>query len=173
MRRSSQNPQTHDPQEGDATPSASEVMMTLIATTQRLRRVFNARLSSQGESVKLSGTRLRLLLAIEDAGQLRMGDLAADLGITARSVTTLVDALEKMGLLARLPDPTDRRATLLELTDTARSHFEQVRNLQTELSEELLAPLDIQQRQQFLDLLNLLNKDAPPDEFSNEELGDG
>jgi DNA-binding MarR family transcriptional regulator len=105
---------TQQTQEAEPTPTASEVIMTLIATSHRLQRVFNTRLSNQKGAIKLSGPRLRLLLAVEEVGRLRMGDLAEDLGITARTVTTLVDALEREGLLVRLPDPTDRRAILLE-----------------------------------------------------------
>jgi DNA-binding MarR family transcriptional regulator len=159
----------HQTQEAEPTPTASEVVMALIATSHRLQRVFNTRLSSQKGAVKLSGPRLRLLMAVEEVGRLRMGDVAEDLGITARTVTTLVDALEREGLLARLPDPTDRRATLLELTDTAQTQFEQVRSLQMELGEELVAPLDTQQRRLLLDLLSRLNREVLKDEADDEE----
>jgi len=150
-------------------PTAAEVVMTLIATSHRIQRAFNTRLSSQEGVVQLSGPRLRLLMAVEEAGRLRMGDVAKDLGITARTVTTLVDALEREGLLVRLPDPTDRRATLLELTETARTQFEQVRDLQMELGEELLAPLDQSQRRLLLDLLNRLNQGVLMEEVNDEE----
>src|SRR5215469_15889622 len=89
----SQNTREHP--EGSPSPSASEIVSTLIATSHRLRRVLNSRLSRQPGMVGLSGPRLRLLLAVEEAGRLRMGDLAEDLGVTARTVTTLVDALER------------------------------------------------------------------------------
>ncbi len=98
-----------------------------------------------------------------------MGDLAEDLGITARTVTTLVDALEREGLLVRLPDPTDRRATLLALTEKARTQFEQVRSLQMDLGEERVAPLELEQRRQLLDLLKRLNKEVLMDEEGREE----
>ena len=168
MMASEDSPRAQQTQEAEPTPTASEVVMTLIATSHRLQRVFNTRLSRQQGAVKLSGPRLRLLMAVEEAGRLRMGDLAEDLGITARTVTTLVDALEKEGLLVRLPDPTDRRATLLALTDRARTQFEQVRSLQMELGEELVAPLDAQQRGQLLDLLSRLNQGVM-DEGGEEE----
>ena len=147
-----------------AAPSASEVVSTLIATSHRLRRVLNTRLSRESGVVGLSGPRLRLLLAVEEAGQMRMGDLAEDLGVTARTVTTLVDALEREGLLVRLPDPTDRRATLLALTEKARTQFEQVRRVQMGLGEEFVAPLDQEQRRLLLDLLSRLNKGVFMDE---------
>ena len=150
-------------------PTASAVVMTLIATSHRLQRVLDARLSRKTGVVNLSGPRLRLLLAVEEAGQLRMGDLAADLGITPRTVTTLVDALEREGLLVRLPDSTDRRATLLALTERARTQFEQVRRLQMDLGEEFVAPLDQEQRRLLLDLLNRLNEGVFMDEEGREE----
>src|SRR5215467_15517378 len=153
----SQNAQ--ESQEGSPQPSASEVVSALIATSHRLRRVLNTRLSRQPGVIGLSGPRLRLLLAVEEAGRLRMGNLAEDLGVTARTVTTLVDALEGEGLLVRLPDPTDRRATLLALTERARTQFEQVRSLQLELGEELVAPLDQEQRRHPLNLHRHLNKE--------------
>jgi DNA-binding MarR family transcriptional regulator len=159
---------TQQTQEAEPMPTASEVIMTLIATSHRIQRVFNTRLSRQKSAVKLSGPRLRLLLAVEAVGRLRMGDVAEDLGITARTVTTLVDALEREGLLVRLPDPTDRRATLLELTEQARTQFEQVRGLQMELGEELVARLDPQQRRLLLYLLSRLNQEALVDEVSDE-----
>ena len=155
--------------EVETTPTASEVVTTLIATSHRLQRVFNTRLSRQKGAVKLSGPRLRLLLAVEKEGRLRMGDVAENLGITSRTVTTLVDALEREGLLARLPDPTDRRATLLELTEKARTQFEQVRRIQMELGEELIAPLDLQQRRLLLDLLSRLNQEVLGDEAVEED----
>ena len=154
---------TQENREG-AAPSASEVVSTLIATSHRLRRVLNTRLSRQPGVVGLSGPRLRLLLAVEEAGRLRMGDLAEDLGVTARTVTTLVDALEREGLLVRLPDPTDRRATLLALTERAQTQFEQVRRIQMDLGEEFVAPLDQEQRRLLLDLLSRLNKGVFMDE---------
>src|SRR5215471_14214903 len=155
--------------EGSPQPGASEVVGALIATSHRLRRVLNTRLSRQPGMIGLSGPRLRLLLAVEEAGRLRMGDLAEDLGVTARTVTTLVDALEGEGLLVRLPDPTDRRATLLALTERAQTQFEQVRRIQVELGEELVAPLDQEQRRLLLDLLSRLNKGVLVDEADDEE----
>jgi DNA-binding MarR family transcriptional regulator len=169
MMTSEDSHDAHQTQDAEPTPTASEIIMTLIATSHRLQRAFNTRLSSQKGAVKLSGPRLRLLIAVEEVGRLRMGDLAEDLGVTARTVTTLVDALEREGLLARLPDPTDRRATLLELTEKARTQFEQVRRFQMDLGEDLVAPLDPQQRRLLLDLLSSFNQEVLVNEVGDEE----
>jgi DNA-binding MarR family transcriptional regulator len=67
-----------------------------------------------------------------------------------------VDGLEREGLLARRPDPTDRRAILLELTEKGWAHVEQVRTLQCDLAERMFAPLNAHERQALYTLLTRL-----------------
>ena len=57
----------------------------------------------------------------------RPGDLAEHLHIAARSATEVVDALEDRGLVRRRPDPSDRRATLIELTEPGTALLEKLR----------------------------------------------
>jgi DNA-binding MarR family transcriptional regulator len=64
----------------------------------------------------LSYQRFQLLSALHCSGPSKMRDLATELGISPRNMTTMVDALESAGLVARRPHPTDRRATLVEPT---------------------------------------------------------
>jgi len=47
----------------------------------------------------------------------RLSDLADRLHIAPRSTTEVVDGLQERGLVERRPDPTDRRATLIAVTD--------------------------------------------------------
>ena len=65
----------------------------------------------------VSYVRMRLLTALQSNGEQSMGELAAGLGVTPRRVTALVEALEADGLVARRPHPTDRRSTLVAITD--------------------------------------------------------
>jgi DNA-binding MarR family transcriptional regulator len=61
--------------------------------------------------------RARLLMALQCRGRCKMSELGAALDVTARNVTKLVDGLEAEGLVAREPHPSDRRVTLLRLTE--------------------------------------------------------
>lgn len=65
----------------------------------------------------LSYTRLHLLEYLHCRGPQKMRVLADELGLTPRNITDAVDALEGEKLVRRTPHPTDRRATLVELTD--------------------------------------------------------
>jgi DNA-binding MarR family transcriptional regulator len=60
--------------------------------------------------------RMGLLGVLHCKGPQIMSDLGNVLGVTARQVTNLVDALEEERLVRRVPHPTDRRATVIEIT---------------------------------------------------------
>ena len=51
----------------------------------------------------------------------RLTDLARGANMTPQAMGELVDELEQMGYLVRRPDPTDRRAKLIVLTDRGRA----------------------------------------------------
>jgi DNA-binding MarR family transcriptional regulator len=59
------------------------------------------------------------LMHIIKAGEpgIRMTDLAQDVFMSKSGLTAVVDRLEKRGLLQRTPDPEDRRATRIRLTE--------------------------------------------------------
>jgi DNA-binding MarR family transcriptional regulator len=73
----------------------------------------------------LTYPRLRLLSQLHCGGPAMMRELADDLRLTPRNLTAVVDALEHEGLVTRVPHPTDRRATLIELTDAGRRAADQ------------------------------------------------
>ena len=50
-------------------------------------------------------------------GQARVQDLSAEIGITVGAASKLVDRLERDGLAARAPNPTNRRSSLIALTE--------------------------------------------------------
>ncbi|MER5887484.1 MarR family transcriptional regulator [Streptomyces sp. NPDC001941] len=49
---------------------------------------------------------------------LRVGEIAERMQVVGPHITRQVQALEKRGLVRRVPDPHDARARLIELTDT-------------------------------------------------------
>ncbi len=86
-------------------------------------------------------------LELEDG--LRLTDLAARAGITAQSMGELVDELEVKGYVERRPDPGDRRAKRIYLTDRGRKNA-RVAKRATANVEDYLAELLGQQRYHLL-----------------------
>lgn len=77
--------------------------------------------------VPLDRAAVALLRQIADSEPLRPGELAARLGVEASHVTRTVQQLERTGYVSRVPDPSDRRAHRIELTETGRSAVASVR----------------------------------------------
>jgi DNA-binding MarR family transcriptional regulator len=65
----------------------------------------------------ITPAQFRALRVLRRHGVQRLSDLSDHLRIAARSTTEVVDALELRSLVQRRPDPGDRRATLVELTE--------------------------------------------------------
>jgi DNA-binding MarR family transcriptional regulator len=75
----------------------------------------------------VSPSQLRALRVLMRHGAMRLSELSGHLHIAARSTTEVVDALEARRLVERRPDPGDRRATLVEVTERGASLLEAIR----------------------------------------------
>ena len=78
--------------------------------------------------VPLDRAAVALLRQIADSEPLRPGELAARLGVEASHVTRTVQQLQKAGYVTRVPDPYDRRAQRIELTDAGGEAIAKVRD---------------------------------------------
>lgn len=61
-----------------------------------------------------------ILVPLFEEEPVRMGELARRSRLAKQTMTTMVRLLERDGLVRRVPDPTDGRASLVELTSRAR-----------------------------------------------------
>ncbi|HYW27841.1 MAG TPA: MarR family transcriptional regulator [Terriglobales bacterium] len=81
-------------------------------------RLLRGRMERWCEKEGLSETRLGILFMLRHTGAgVPLGALAARLRVTPRNITGLIDHLERDGLVARVPDPEDRRSVLAQLTE--------------------------------------------------------
>jgi DNA-binding MarR family transcriptional regulator len=72
------------------------------------------------ELLGVNRTDSRCLDILEQHGLLTAGQLATSSGLSTGAVTAVVDRLERAGYARRIPDPSDRRRVLVDLTDRAR-----------------------------------------------------
>ncbi len=94
-----------------------------------------------------------MLAAVIDWPGLDQRRLAERLGIDPASVGQMIDRLEAAGLLERRVHPDDRRARLVSATRSGERVRQQLRPAALAAQERLLAPLTVQERRLFLDLL--------------------
>jgi DNA-binding MarR family transcriptional regulator len=97
----------------------------------------------------------RILLAtVEGAGEpLSASEIAERLFVTGASVTSLVDTLEKRGLVRRTRDARDRRLVLVELTSKARPVIDSFLAEVTALHAAEFEVLDPDERETLVRLL--------------------
>jgi DNA-binding MarR family transcriptional regulator len=82
--------------------------------------------------------------------------LAGRLGVDRTVLTYLLDGLESAGLVQRRPDPADRRARQVSVTETGTAVLADVDRRLRAVEGELLAPLDPADRATFRALLRQL-----------------
>jgi DNA-binding MarR family transcriptional regulator len=110
-----------------------------------------------------------LLGALRRSGppyRLSPGQLAANLGLSSGAMTNRLDRLESAGLLRRLPDPSDRRALKVELTEAGWQAWQDSVGVQARKEFLVASALDPREKETLNDLLRRLMlqfEDAPSD----------
>jgi DNA-binding MarR family transcriptional regulator len=99
---------------GELDPARVETVDLLLG----LSHVLSTNLATVAAEYGLTPAQARVLVIMEEPAPMR--NLAERLSCDKSNVTGLVDGLEERSLLARLPDPRDRRVKQLVLTDSGR-----------------------------------------------------
>lgn len=100
--------------------------------------MFRSDMSRAFAGTPLTPARTHLLWVLAGLGPSTQQSLADAMQVSARNITGLVDALEDAGFLRRAPHPTDRRATIVSLTDVGETTMSQMARDHSDLSRELL-----------------------------------
>lgn len=93
---------------------ANALRPVVMRLARRLRQV-------KDDAVDLHPNQLSVMAVLLRAGDLPMGELAALERVRPPSMTRIVNGLEARGLVARHPDPADRRSARVGLTREGRA----------------------------------------------------
>ena len=108
----------------------------LINDVSRLMRAeFDRRVADAG--IGLTPGEGRALSYAARVGVVRQTVLADRMGIKAMTLSTYLDRLEARGLVERKTDPTDRRAKLVHLTETAGAVLDQVQAIGAQMRADV------------------------------------
>jgi DNA-binding MarR family transcriptional regulator len=122
----------------------------------RMFRAVNDEMSGCG----LSLARTKVLLHLRERGPVRQSVLAADFGLSPHSITDIVDGLERLGMAERRPDPTDRRAKLVAITDAGQAGLDVANVTRQRLLTGIFGALSEEDRASLLRLLDSLDEAA-------------
>src|SRR5450631_4589567 len=119
----------------DAGPPTIDVTRLRVAIARVSRRLRHHELAG------LTPTQLSALATVEQAGPLRLGDVAAAEGIAPSTLTRIVTALEERGYVKRCAVPGDARASTLAITPRGHEVLERIRHESTAMLADILALL--------------------------------
>jgi DNA-binding MarR family transcriptional regulator len=130
----------------------SDAIGFLVADISRLIRAeFDRRIAEAGISV--TAGEARTLVHAARAGEVRQTVLAERMGVEPMTLSGYLDRLEERGFVARKPDPSDRRAKLVSLTDASADVLAEIRAKTASIREDVSRNIEAVEWSRLLDTL--------------------
>lgn len=119
-------------------------------------RLLRKRFEQNARGSGLTRSQWQVLAYLERNDGIQQGALAELLEIEPITLGRLVDKLETMGLVARVPHPTDRRVWRLQLTEQAKPKLAELKVLGERTRAEALGNISETDHERLLELLTTL-----------------
>ncbi len=133
-----------------------DLALALVDEFGAVMPAFGRWIRSRTKGSEVSHARMKVLWVLHCDGPQIMSDLSEKLGVSPRNITTLVDALERDGMVRRLPHPTDRRATVIELVPRGTEGWAKAYSGYRRAASELFAELSEADQVELIRLLGAL-----------------
>jgi DNA-binding MarR family transcriptional regulator len=128
-----------------------KLWLRMLSCTVRIENEIRSRLRA---TFDITLPRFDLMAQLErHPDGLRMGELSRRMMVTGGNVTGITDQLEKEGLVQRVPDPQDRRAFAVKLTEAGRRAFADMAAVHEAWIEELLKDIPGEDKAAMIELL--------------------
>ena len=112
-------------------------------------RAIDRRLAPLG----LSSAYMPVFFALAGGESLSQTELARRASVEQPTMAATLKRMERDGLIARTPDPEDRRSALVSLTKRAREKLKSVQAAGHAVNDTAMAPLSAAEQRQYLSLL--------------------
>ncbi|QWC86644.1 MarR family winged helix-turn-helix transcriptional regulator [Nocardioidaceae bacterium] len=154
-----------------SSPRLADAVVRLDAAFLRLRRWMSnppspqrleALTSTLGDSDVVEADPAKIaaceaVASLREDGPVMVGQVAAHLSLERSTASRLLGDCERLGLVSREHDPTDRRRVLLELTDEGERVAEQTTGIRRRLMARLVADWDEADLDRFIDQFDELS----------------
>jgi DNA-binding MarR family transcriptional regulator len=128
----------------------------IVSRIDKINRLIDRTATVNLGRFDLTYEEFKVLLSLHN-GPRAHGSLSRELMVSTGAMTNRLDKMERTGLVARKPDPSDRRGVLLELTDEGRHRLEGYIALAGRRERELLSgALDDDEKPELNHLLRKL-----------------
>jgi DNA-binding MarR family transcriptional regulator len=137
--------------------TGNDLVDAVLHAAHRIRTAADADLRKGGLS--LPGYKLLKALAREDRSMREISDV---LHVSPRTVTDIIDGLEARELVVRCAHPSDRRVTLLHLTEAGAVRLAEAAVGAEQANGAAISALDEDEQRILRDLLGRVAAPAPP-----------
>lgn len=138
----------------------------LLGDTSRvLRRRFEQRAQEHG----LTSAQWRAIGQLSRSDGLTQVALASRLDIEPMTVCRLIDRMEAAGFVRRMPNPEDKRAKLVCLTDLSRALLDEMREIALQVYEEAFDGFNHEERVALIEGLSRINENLSKKVRKTEE----
>lgn len=110
--------------------------------------------------IGLSAPQYSMLVAVAEAGEATVGDLAEALHTSSPFVTTEISKLVRKGYVSKRVNEADRRSTILSLTDLGRDRVCQVGSIRTTANDMIFGALNPAEAGMLQHLIRVLVRDG-------------
>ena len=140
----------------------NDLDFVLFDALRRAGRAMRAHKPRCDEENRGPATKREIILAIlaDNEGAMRHNQLASAFRVSPSTLSEMLNRLEDDGLLERSQDPADRRATLLELTDSGKRRADEIKEETHRAFSTAFGSLSDEEKQT---LITLLHKIPDPD----------
>lgn len=131
--------------------------VTLALLIDRLMRRMHGSLHAkapQFDTERLGPANCMILLTLGDMGPTGIQDLTRRVGRDKSQMTRSIQLMERRGLLARAPSPSDARVSVVSLTPAGVAMVDMLRCVLAETIDEVLDPISASERVALTEVLS-------------------
>lgn len=126
---------------------------TIGSLVHEIDRLVKKRFDRFAETTGMSRAQWQVLARVAKRQGVNQATLADLVGVEPISICRMVDRLEALNLVERRPDPSDRRARLIHITEDARPGLERMKATAQALFKEALTGITPEEEEILTNLL--------------------
>jgi DNA-binding MarR family transcriptional regulator len=143
----------------EVAPSVADLEVGVSTLAHLLTRTRRHEWTRATSGVPLDRAAMVVLRQLDNSGSMRLSELAVTLEVENPHITRQVHILEQRGYAKRSPDPNDKRAQLIELTDAGSEAAERLRITSRTGIQDALAHWSSKDLEKLADLLHRMVDD--------------
>jgi MarR family 2-MHQ and catechol resistance regulon transcriptional repressor len=138
----------------------SQLDLRLFRVWMKAAKAVEDNIRKDIESHSISKENFMVLELLYSKGPQPVQKISETFTIPSGSITYVVDKLEKKGLVERKPNPNDRRASNVVLTEEGRALFDEIFPKNVETISQNLSFISNDEKEQLIDLLKRIGMGA-------------